>query len=74
MCDKSLPQVFYCEFWENFKNTFFYRTPLVAAFDVPFLSMLPSILIYPAEYWEAFNIEIKGSMGMKWFDNLRNHL
>ena len=46
----------------------------MAAFDVPFLSMLPSILIYPAEYWEAFNIEIKGNMGMKWFDNLRNHL
>ena len=24
-------QVFSCEFWEIFKNTFFYRTPSVAA-------------------------------------------
>ena len=29
---EALAQVFSCEFWENSKNTFFYRTPLVAAF------------------------------------------
>ena len=29
---ESLAQVFSCEFSEIFKNTFFYRTPLVAAF------------------------------------------
>ena len=28
---ETLAQVFSCEFWEIFKNTFFYRTPLVAA-------------------------------------------
>ena len=27
----KLAQVFYCEFCEIYKNTFFYRTPLVAA-------------------------------------------
>ena len=29
---KILPQVFSCEFCESSKNTFYYRTPLVAAF------------------------------------------
>ena len=28
---ETLAQVFYCEFCEIFKNTFFYRTPPVAA-------------------------------------------
>ena len=28
---QTLAQVFFCEFCENFKNTFFYRTPPVAA-------------------------------------------
>ena len=28
---KSSTQVFSCEIWEIFKNTFFYRTPVVAA-------------------------------------------
>ena len=28
---ETLAQVFPCEFWEISKNTFFYRTPLVAA-------------------------------------------
>ena len=28
--EESLIQVFFCEFWEIFKNTFFYRTPPVA--------------------------------------------
>ena len=28
---ETLAQVFFCEFWEISKNTFFYRTPLVAA-------------------------------------------
>ena len=27
-------QVFYCEFCEKFKNTFLYRTPLVAASEI----------------------------------------
>ena len=30
---KRLPQVFCCEFCEISKNTFFYRIPLVAAFE-----------------------------------------
>ena len=29
--NKTLAQVFSCEFWETSKNTFSYRTPLVAA-------------------------------------------
>ena len=29
---ETLTQVFFCEFWEIFKKSFFYRTPLVAAF------------------------------------------
>ena len=29
---ETLAQVFSCEFWEIFKDTFFYKTPLVAAF------------------------------------------
>ena len=28
---ETLAQVFFCEFWEIYKNTFFYRTPLVPA-------------------------------------------
>ena len=28
---ETLAQMFSCEFYEIFKNTFFYRTPLVAA-------------------------------------------
>ena len=28
---QTLVQVFFCEFCENFKNTFFYRTPPVVA-------------------------------------------
>ena len=28
---ETLTQVFSCEFWKIFKNTFFYRTPLVDA-------------------------------------------
>ena len=28
---ESLAQVFYCEFYKNFKKTFFYRIPLVVA-------------------------------------------
>ena len=31
---KTLTQVFSCEFCEIFKNTFYYRTPLVAASGV----------------------------------------
>ena len=31
---KKLAQVFSCEFCEIFKNTFFYRTPPVAASDI----------------------------------------
>ena len=31
---ETLAQVFSCEFCEIYKNIFFYRTPLVAAFDV----------------------------------------
>ena len=27
---KAMAQVFSCEFWEIYKNTFYYRTPLVA--------------------------------------------
>ena len=30
---ESLAQVFFCKFCEIFKNSFFYRTSLVAAFD-----------------------------------------
>ena len=29
--EETLAQVFSCDFWENFKNTFFHRKPLVAA-------------------------------------------
>ena len=28
---ETLAQVFSCEYWEIFKNTFFYRTPPLAA-------------------------------------------
>ena len=31
LLEKRLTQVFYCEFCEIVKNTFFYRPPLVAA-------------------------------------------
>ena len=31
---ETLAQVFFCEFCEIYKNTFYYRTPLVAAFGV----------------------------------------
>ena len=31
---ETLTQVFSCEFYEIYKNTFYYRTPLVAAFVV----------------------------------------
>ena len=34
---KTLAQVFSCEFCEISKNTFFYRTPLVAASDYNFM-------------------------------------
>ena len=30
---EALAQVFLCEFWEIFKNTFFYRTPLDDSFS-----------------------------------------
>ena len=36
---EALAEVFSCEFWETFKNTLFYRTPLVAAY-VSFESIL----------------------------------
>ena len=40
-------QVFLCKFWKNFKNSFFLRTPLVAA---SILKKLPlSILIFSDE-------------------------
>ena len=38
----SLVEVFSCEFYEIFKNTFFYRTSLVAAFENTFPDMLPN--------------------------------
>ena len=31
---EALALVFSCEFHESFKNTFFYRTPLMAASDI----------------------------------------
>ena len=31
---ETLAQVFSCEFWAIFKNTYFYRTPLVAASEL----------------------------------------
>ena len=34
MKKEALAQVFSCEFWEIFKNTYLYRTPLVAASKV----------------------------------------
>ena len=37
----SRPEVFSCEFCEISKNTFFYRTPLVAAFACRLLQGLP---------------------------------
>ena len=36
---ETLAQMFSCKFYEIFKNIFFYRTPLVAAFAMP-LSMV----------------------------------
>ena len=41
-CDiikKGLTQVFFCEYCEIFKNTFFHKTPLVAAAYVSFFSL-----------------------------------
>ena len=35
---ETLAQVFSCQFCKNFKNTFFYRTPPVAASEVYFSS------------------------------------
>ena len=35
---ETLPQVFSCEFYKIFKNTFFYRPPLVAASNISFLN------------------------------------
>ena len=34
---ETLPQLFSCEFWKISKNTFFHRTPLVAASVCSFL-------------------------------------
>ena len=31
---ETLAQMFSCEFWDIFKNTFFYGTPLVAASEI----------------------------------------
>ena len=36
MKKETLAQVFSCEFCEIFRNTYFYRTPLVAAFGCAF--------------------------------------
>ena len=33
---ETLAQVFSCEICEIFKNTFFYKTPLVAAFELSY--------------------------------------
>ena len=37
---ETLVQVFFCKFYKIFKNTFFYRTPLVAAFGKDYFEML----------------------------------
>ena len=43
--EKETPtQVFSCEFSETFKNTFFYRTPLLAASDASFLEDFAYVL------------------------------
>ena len=35
-----------CEFWENFKNTYFYRTPSVAASVAAFVNITESLVIW----------------------------
>ena len=43
---ESLAQVFSYEFWEISKNTFFYRTPLVAAFLLEYLQKIKIVKNY----------------------------
>ena len=38
--NEALAQVFSCKFWEISKNTFSYRTPLVAAFVTSYVTSL----------------------------------
>ena len=40
---ETLVQVFSCEFYKISKNTFFHRTPLVAAFESRVLLILSSV-------------------------------
>ena len=50
---ESLAQVFSCEFCEIFKNTFFYRTPLVAA------SIYWCVIcIFIWSFWYIFNFRL----------------
>ena len=43
---ESLAQVFSCEFWGICKNTFFYRTPPVAASDYYYLEVFLKLLLF----------------------------
>ena len=47
---ETLAEVFSCEFCEIFKNTFFYKTPLVAASKTAVL-VKPNLLVQ--FYWRA---------------------
>ena len=47
---ETLALMFFCEFCEIFKNTFFYRTPLVAASDVNSSMHLLTVRQNPVSY------------------------
>ena len=52
---ETLAQVFCCKFWEIFKNTLFYRTPLVATsvFHLLIVAIFHFIL---KQIWNEFKI------------------
>ena len=67
---ETLAQVFSCEFCEVFKNTFFYRTPLVAASEnYTFMIISPSSfgsVLTVRKRPPSSDIEAPGS-GISWF-------
>ena len=58
---QTLAQVFSCEFCEIFKNTFFYRTPPVAASDLCWVKIIPQL----TEGWEMWQTIYKFQANMQ---------
>ena len=62
---EALAQVFSCEFYEIFNDTFFYGTPLVAASDplsIMMLQRMVSLKIQKQHYWDQFSNNVCGKL------------